>query len=103
MKKIFICLGISLGILLGVIGYNSSTSFAGKLYPMESHSFELTQYDNEGLQTLEITIDKNGYFFKEVKNGSDIGNFELWDGQYFYRYIKEYNDLMVVNSPKEDG
>jgi len=103
LKKIIMIFGLSVTMLVGILGYNSSTSFAGKVYPLESHSFELTQMDNNGKQVHQLVIDKEGHFYKEIKSGTEAGNFELWDGKNFYRYNKEYKDLMIVKSPDENG
>ncbi|CAG9623304.1 hypothetical protein [Sutcliffiella rhizosphaerae] len=101
-KKYIFIFGLSLIILISVFGYNSNKSFAGKVYPLEGYSFELTQLDVDGRQNLLIQVDENGFFYKEILNGPEKGGFELWDGENFYRYMKEFDELVIFESAIED-
>ena len=81
MKKIITIATLSLILFLG-FSQSSDKGFAGKLYPLDGHSFELIQ-KNEEVNNVSIKVDKNGYFYNEVIEGPDAGNFELWDGEKF--------------------
>ncbi|MFK4997684.1 hypothetical protein ACI2OX_09800 [Bacillus sp. N9] len=102
MRNLLFSIGGALVLVLGLLVYNNSTSFAGKLYPLEKHRIELKQTDAAGEQILMITIDEHGHFYKEVKSGPGVGNFELWDGKRFYRFDNEYKDLMIVKTQKKE-
>lgn len=101
-KTIFYCFVIAVLMVL-VFNFNTKPGFVNEINPMYGSSFSLTQLTEENeLQTIDFTIDKKGHFYKEVQNGRYQGDFEAWDGLNFYRYIKEYNHLLIFsNKPGE--
>lgn len=100
MRKVLIGILAILFIVGGNL-YHSQLGFAGNLYPLNGNEITLTDYSNGEETGFLIKINENGTFYKEVVYGSDEGSFEAWDGEKFYRYNKEYNDLLIVNNPND--
>lgn len=100
MKKILFTI-FTLFIFASIGIFNSNLSFAGEIYSLDNNKIEIKDYSN-GIETIfSIIIDEKGYFYKEILQGEDKGSFEAWDGENFYRYSKDYNNLLVVNDPKD--
>ncbi|WP_019413586.1 hypothetical protein [Paenisporosarcina sp. TG20] len=99
MKKLIsVLLLFSLAVF--VIGFTNNSSYAGNFDPVEGHSYKIIQSvpGFSKKQTVIVNVDKNGNFYKEVISGPDKGNFEVWSGDEFFRFMKEPNDLMVITS-----
>lgn len=102
MKKFIFYLATLLAVTVGVLTFGAKQGTVTELYPINGHSFNLTQLTEEGeTQELNFVIDENGHFYKEVQNGNYKGDFEAWDGLNFYRFSKANNDLLVI--PNEPG
>ncbi len=100
MKKVLIGILVALILVVGNV-YNHQLGFAGNLYPLNGNEVLLSDYSDDQKREFLIKIDENGYFCKEVIQGDGRGSFEAWDGEKFYRYDKEYDDLLIVNNPKD--
>jgi len=105
LKKISFLLIPLLILVFAFYISNLNHGFAGELYSLEGYTFKLSQLDEESneVQDINFIINKEGHFYKEIIQGNGKGDFEAWDGEKFYRYSKEYNDLMIVNSNEKDG
>lgn len=91
-------------ILISTIILQFDKSVAKQVYPLNGHSFMLSQLaDNGDVQTLEFLVDEQGHFYREIVQGAGMGDFEAWDGNKFYRYNKQYNNIMLVDTPEDDG
>lgn len=102
MKRYTLYFVIATMLIIGLF-QSGTKGFAGQLYPIEGYKFIFSQLTEEDeLQNLDFTIDKNGYFYKEVTTGKYKGDFEAWDGLNFYRFSLKNNDLLIIkNEPGE--
>lgn len=102
MKKFLVSV-IAVFILAGGGLIYSNLGMANAIYPLNESVIKIYEYAEGKENELLIKIDENGHFYSEIMQGEDKGSFEAWDGEKFYRYSKEYNDLLIVINPKDDS